>query len=46
MSAETRGRVQRWLPWLVVCGLILYVVSPSPTQPRPRRTGSAWVYWD
>ena len=24
----------RWLPWLVVCALALYVVSPSLTRPR------------
>src|SRR5262245_66110316 len=34
MSAESRRMVGRWLPWLAVCALVLYLASPSLTRPR------------
>src|SRR5438045_1279541 len=35
MAAENTRSLPRWLPWLAVCALGLYVVSPSLTRPRP-----------
>jgi cytochrome c peroxidase len=36
MSTYRTGRPLRWLPWLAVCGVLLYLGSPSLTQPpRP-----------
>jgi cytochrome c peroxidase len=32
MSVERNGRWKRWLPALGVCALLLYLVTPSPTQ--------------
>src|SRR5262245_33031443 len=34
MSAETRRSVGRWLPWLAVCAVVLYLASPSFTRQR------------
>jgi cytochrome c peroxidase len=34
MHATSRWRPGRWLPWLVVCGLCLYLASPSRTQSK------------
>jgi cytochrome c peroxidase len=34
MHAETGRRILRWFPWLAVCALLLYLASPSLTQPR------------
>jgi cytochrome c peroxidase len=39
MATETSRSMPRWLPWLVVCALALYVVSPSLTRPRPAEGG-------
>jgi cytochrome c peroxidase len=41
MHLETGRRILRWFPWLAVCALLLYLASPSPTQPRrPADKGS------
>ncbi|HEY7159011.1 MAG TPA: cytochrome B6 [Gemmataceae bacterium] len=34
MQADIRWRPMRWLPWLAVCCLCLYLASPSLTQPK------------
>jgi hypothetical protein len=34
MQAENRWRPMRWLPWLAVCFLCLYLASPSLTQSK------------
>ncbi|HEY7427288.1 MAG TPA: hypothetical protein VH682_23845, partial [Gemmataceae bacterium] len=39
MQAENRWRPMRWLPWLAVCFLCLYLASPSLTQSK-RDTGA------
>ncbi len=36
MSVEKNVRWLRWLPWVGICALVLFFVSPSLTQP-PRR---------
>jgi len=38
MSLPSTGRWTRWLPWLGVCTLLAYLVSPSLTQ-APRAAG-------
>src|ERR1700757_1300323 len=32
MSDQPRGRILHWLPWLGVCAVLLYLVSPSLTR--------------
>jgi cytochrome c peroxidase len=32
MSIPTRGRLLRWLPWLAVCAVVLYLAGPSLTR--------------
>ncbi len=34
MDVAARNRRLRWLPWLAVCAALLYLVSPSLTQPK------------
>jgi cytochrome c peroxidase len=34
MYAQSRWQPMRWLPWLAVCGLCLYLASPSRTQSK------------
>ena len=38
MSVENNGRWKRWLPWLGVGALLVYLVSPLLTQ-APRAAG-------
>ncbi len=45
MQAESRWRPMRWLPWLAVCVLGLYLASPSLTQSKrdadsPKKEGT------
>jgi cytochrome c peroxidase len=35
MHPHLSRRLLRWLPWLAVCALLLYLAGPSLTQPRP-----------
>jgi cytochrome c peroxidase len=36
MDASTKQRVWRWLPWLAVCAVVLYCVSPSLTRQKDK----------
>src|SRR5205809_6947466 len=36
MQTPLKARLFRWLPWLAVCALVLYLVSPSLTQQGPK----------
>lgn len=40
MHAESRWQPKRWLPWLAVCVVCLYLVTPSLTQSK-RGAGAA-----
>jgi cytochrome c peroxidase len=45
MQAESRWQPMRWLPWLAVCVLGLYLATPSLTQPKreagtPKKEGT------
>jgi cytochrome c peroxidase len=41
MSAETSRSMGRWLPWLVVGALVLYIAGPSVTRARQDDKGKA-----
>jgi hypothetical protein len=36
MDGSTKQRVWRWLPWLAVCAVVLYCVSPSLTRQKDK----------
>src|SRR6266568_3754541 len=41
MSAETSRSMGRWLPWLVVGALVLYIAGPSVSRARQDDKGKA-----